>query len=86
MYAISEYPEVFGSAACLSTHWIGTYNNDGNHTLDALYLPFQKKISEVLSEKGYDKNILLEGANHSENSWSQRLEIPLMYLFGKKSV
>jgi len=23
MYAICEYPEVFGGAACLSTHWIG---------------------------------------------------------------
>ena len=112
MYAISEYPEVFGSAACLSTHWIGTYNNEGNQipdafieymkenlpdskthrlyfdygdqTLDALYLPFQEKISEVLIEKGYDINRLYEGADHSENSWSQRLEIPLMYLFGNK--
>ena len=27
MYALCEYPEVFGAAACLSTHWIGTYNN-----------------------------------------------------------
>ncbi len=24
MYAISEYPEVFGGAGCLSTHWPGT--------------------------------------------------------------
>ncbi len=24
MYAICEYPSVFGGAACLSTHWIGT--------------------------------------------------------------
>ena len=24
MYAICEYPEVFGGAACLSTHWYGT--------------------------------------------------------------
>lgn len=23
MYAISEYPEVFGGAACISTHWLG---------------------------------------------------------------
>ena len=30
MYAISEYPEVFGGAACLSTHWIGTYSNIDN--------------------------------------------------------
>ena len=25
IYAISEYPEVFGGAACLSTHWPGTF-------------------------------------------------------------
>lgn len=25
MYAICEYPEVFGAAACLSTHWTGIY-------------------------------------------------------------
>lgn len=25
LYAISEYPEVFGGAACMSTHWIGTF-------------------------------------------------------------
>ena len=24
MYAVCEYPSVFGGAACLSTHWIGT--------------------------------------------------------------
>ncbi len=30
MYAICQYPEVFGAAACLSTHWTGTYNADNN--------------------------------------------------------
>ena len=25
LYAISEYPQVFGAAACLSTHWIGSF-------------------------------------------------------------
>lgn len=28
LYAICEYPDVFGSAACLSTHWVGV--TDGN--------------------------------------------------------
>ncbi len=26
MYAISEYPSVFGGAACISTHWVGSRN------------------------------------------------------------
>ncbi|TNE61033.1 MAG: alpha/beta hydrolase [Bacteroidetes bacterium] len=30
MYAFCEYPEVFGGAACLSTHWPGTYTNENN--------------------------------------------------------
>ncbi len=114
LYAICEYPEIFGSAACLSTHWIGTYTNEdnqipdaifeymnnnlpdskshkiyfdyGTETLDALYLPYQVKIDELLSKKGYNesnsKNLKFEGADHSENSWSQRLDIPLTFLLG----
>lgn len=27
LYAICEYPDVFGNAACLSTHWIGSLDN-----------------------------------------------------------
>ena len=30
LYAICEYPEVFGGAACLSTHWVGTFATDNN--------------------------------------------------------
>ncbi len=30
MYAICEYPEVFGGAACLSTHWTGIYQLENN--------------------------------------------------------
>lgn len=30
MYAISEYPDVFGGAACLSTHWPGIFSMDDN--------------------------------------------------------
>ncbi|MEO1438303.1 MAG: alpha/beta hydrolase-fold protein [Bacteroidota bacterium] len=30
MYAISEYPEVFQAAGCLSTHWIGAIETEDN--------------------------------------------------------
>lgn len=30
MYAISQYPQIFGGAACLSTHWPGTFSVDDN--------------------------------------------------------
>lgn len=35
MYAICEYPKVFGGAACLSTHWIGTFTPENNPVPDA---------------------------------------------------
>lgn len=28
LYAISEYPQIFGAAGCLSTHWIGDLGHD----------------------------------------------------------
>jgi enterochelin esterase-like enzyme len=28
IYALCEYPEIFCGAACLSTHWIGTFENN----------------------------------------------------------
>lgn len=30
LYAICEYPQIFGGAACLSTHWPGTFTNKNN--------------------------------------------------------
>ncbi|MFN3968525.1 alpha/beta hydrolase [Flavobacterium sp.] len=45
MYAICEYPEVFGAAACISTHWPGIFAVENNPIPDAFntylktYLP-----------------------------------------------
>ena len=30
VYSICEYPQIFGGAACLSTHWIGTFTIENN--------------------------------------------------------
>lgn len=115
IYAISEYPKVFGGAACLSTHWIGfgsqnetfpaaffsymkgnlsapnshkIYFDYGTETLDAKYLPFQNKVSQIMEEKGYDssnfQNLRFDGHDHSENSWNQRLDVPLKFLLKVK--
>jgi enterochelin esterase-like enzyme len=43
LYAICEYPEVFGGVACLSTHWIGTFETENN--------PFPAKFMEYLKQK-----------------------------------
>ncbi len=36
LYAICEYPDVFGGAACLSTHWAGIFHLDNNPLPQAL--------------------------------------------------
>ena len=112
MYGFCEYPEVFGGAACLSTHWPGMmpfennpipesffeymnqnlppstthkiYFDYGTETLDSSYLPYQERVNEVLKGRGYDettfRNLKFEGHDHSENSWSQRFQIPIQFL------
>jgi len=39
LYAICEYPKVFGGAACLSAHWVGTFSF-GKPKLVSPLLPF----------------------------------------------
>src|SRR6185436_3742307 len=36
LYAICEYPTIFGGAACLSTHWPGIFAVDNNPFPDAM--------------------------------------------------
>jgi len=116
MYAICEYPNIFGGAACLSTHWTGTYKvednpipavffnylkvnlpNPKNHkiyfdcgdqTLDALYPSLQRKVDIIMKSKGYDETNWITkffpGEDHSEKSWSKRLNIPLTFLLINK--
>lgn len=43
LYAICEYPDVFGGAACLSTHWPGTFSLENN--------PFPEAFRRYLSRK-----------------------------------
>ena len=46
MYAICEYPNTFGGAACLSTHWPGIFTNENNPIPDA----FLKYLSNNLPD------------------------------------
>ena len=34
MYLLCEYPDIFGGAACLSTHWIGSLNLNPDYTMN----------------------------------------------------
>ena len=42
MYAICEYPNVFGGAACLSTHWTGIYSTT-NNPIPAAFMNYLKR-------------------------------------------
>ena len=114
VYAMNEYPGVFGGAAGLSTHWIGShspnamiplaafnylrdkladpkthklYQDHGTEELDALYKPYQVFVDQLVRDKGYtDANYMsrvFDGASHTEKAWSERLEIPLLFLMGE---
>jgi predicted alpha/beta superfamily hydrolase len=109
LYAVLEYPEVFGGAACLSTHWpalggvfleylsenIPTpgshrfYFDFGTVGLDAQYEPYQRRVDQMMEEKGYvqGQDILtlkFQGADHSEAAWSKRIHKPLEFMLKKK--
>lgn len=53
MYAICEYPLVFGNAACLSTHWPGTFALENNPIPTAFNTYLKKKLPEPSSHKIY---------------------------------
>lgn len=46
MYAICEYPDVFGGAACISTHWPGLYSLENNPVPQA----FMEYLSDALPD------------------------------------
>jgi predicted alpha/beta superfamily hydrolase len=105
IYALAEYPAVFGGAACLSTHWLAgngavidylrthlpsaadhrIYFDLGTQTLDSQYGPYQAKMDTLMKTHGYREGVSWEtrvfpGADHSEASWSKRVEVPLAFL------
>lgn len=53
MYAICEYPDVFGAAACLSTHWPGIFQMDNNPIPAAFQNYIKENMPEPSSHKIY---------------------------------
>lgn len=121
LYAIDEYPQVFGAAGMMSPHWplllkphgqsiskdefeaVATafqhyvaaalpdpathklYFDHGDQTLDALYAGYQARIDPLVARRGFVSGVnwlslSFPGQNHSEVSWSSRLDIPLQFL------
>jgi predicted alpha/beta superfamily hydrolase len=53
LYAICEYPDVFGGAACLSTHWPGLFQTDDNPVPDAFFKYFAAHLPDPKTHKIY---------------------------------
>ena len=53
VYAICEYPKVFGGAACLSTHWPGTFTPDHNPVPNAMISYLGKNLPDPRTHRIY---------------------------------
>lgn len=53
MYAISEYPEIFGGAACLSTHWPGVTPDKGDIASAGFMQYMEKKLPSPDTHRMY---------------------------------
>ncbi len=53
MYAICEYPHIFGGVACISTHWLGIFS-DKNNPIPATFITYlHKQLPEPATHKIY---------------------------------
>lgn len=53
MYALCEYPQVFGGAACLSTHWPGTFTLENNPIPNAFKQYLKNNLPDPATHKLY---------------------------------
>lgn len=53
MYALCEYPKVFGGAACMSTHWPGTFTVENNPIPVAFRNYLERKLPKIKKCKIY---------------------------------
>lgn len=53
LYAICEYPDVFGGAACLSTHWPGIFSMENNPVPAAFFKYMEISLPDPATHKIY---------------------------------
>jgi predicted alpha/beta superfamily hydrolase len=53
LYAICEYPLIFGGAACLSTHWLGNFNTENNPIPDVFIKYFSTHLPSPKNHRIY---------------------------------
>ncbi|SNC75754.1 Putative esterase [Hymenobacter gelipurpurascens] len=53
LYAVLEYPQVFGGAACISTHWPLSVQQDSNDFTEVMVAYMQQKLPRRMRPKLY---------------------------------
>lgn len=53
IYAICEYPEVFGGALCLSTHWLGSFTPENNPAPDSFLAYLRNNLPDPEDHRIY---------------------------------
>ena len=53
MYALCEYPNVFGGSACLSTHWVGIQPYKGNPIPETFFKYLEENLPSQKTHKIY---------------------------------
>jgi predicted alpha/beta superfamily hydrolase len=53
LYAICEHPKIFGGAACLSTHWVGTFTLENNPVPNSFINYLEQKLPNPKNHKIY---------------------------------
>ena len=53
LYALCEYPKVFGGAACLSTHWPVAFTMQNNPLPDAMFSYMKTHLPNPASHRIY---------------------------------
>ena len=53
LYAVCEYPKVFGGAACLSTHWPGIFSMEGNPVPASFLRYMERRLPTPRSHRIY---------------------------------
>jgi predicted alpha/beta superfamily hydrolase len=53
LYAICEYPKIFGGAGCLSTHWPGIFGLENNPIPNAFFAYLKKNLPNPKDHKIY---------------------------------
>lgn len=85
MYAICEYPQVFGAAACISTHWPGSISY-APREIPELFLHYLKKKSSSLRRA--NSHIYFDCGNQTLDSlypeWQQKADRILSHKLDSK--